>query len=128
MSRYEKIKEAIENMNTSDIVALHNEYCNEYGDMDYYVYSMDEFDEVMADMKPWDIARSAFFGGFRPVADYFSFNGYGNLVSFDYWNDEDARIYPSEIARYIDENDNSLYNNDIQEILDEYDETEDSDE
>ena len=56
------------------------------------VYSMDELDDVLQDVKPSGILMSAFCGydktreepsPFNPNRDFFYFNGYGNLVSTD---------------------------------------------
>lgn len=40
MTRYEAIKEALDNMNTADIIAIHNQYCDESNNMDDYIYDM----------------------------------------------------------------------------------------
>lgn len=64
-------------------------------------YSMDELDELYSGTEPSEILRRAFYGHdaetyttdaegnrsygeFNPNRDYFTFNGYGNLVSADY--------------------------------------------
>lgn len=65
------------------MAAYYNDYLSENNRGDDYIYTMDMFDEIMDGCDPWEIARSAFYGDFRPCDDYFGFNGYGNLVSFD---------------------------------------------
>jgi len=119
MTRYERIKEALENMNTAEIVAAHNAYCEANNNMDDYIYNMEEFDEVMNGSTPWEATRAAFYGDFRPCDDYFRFNGYANLESFDYWKEETSGIYTSDIAQYIDDNDDNLDIDEISEILEE---------
>ena len=69
------------------------------GDNRYY--SMDELNELYTETEPLEILRRAFYGHdedtwttdstgnktygeFNPNRDYFSYNGYGNLVSSDY--------------------------------------------
>lgn len=64
-------------------------------------YSMDDLNEFYSGSAPIDILRLAYFGrdddtwhtdasgnkiygAFNPNRDYFTFNGYGNLVSSDY--------------------------------------------
>lgn len=115
----EKLQEVIEDMSTSDLVSLWNEYTNESGRMDDYIYSMDEFDEVMEGYKPWEVARAAYYSGkFCPAHDYFWFNGYANLESSDFPSESDSPIYIKELVTFIIENENALYNDEVQEILD----------
>lgn len=63
-------------------------------------YSMDELDELYSGTDPLEILRRAYYGHdenyytdqhgekhyseFNPNREYFSFNGYGNLISSDY--------------------------------------------
>lgn len=122
MTKQDKIKELLENMSDGELLSVYNEYCDSANIYDNGVYDMEEFDEIMSGQDPWEIARSCFYGDFRPCDKYFSFNGYGNLVSFDYISD---KISVEEIAEYITENNNALYNDDIQEILDEEEENTD---
>lgn len=118
MTRCEKIKETLDGMGTAELIAVHDNYCDASGNMDDYIYNMDEFDEICAGMTPWKVARAAYCSGkFCPAHDYFWFNGYGNLESDDF---TPSIIYIDDIAEYIDRNDNSLYSDDIQEVLDEY--------
>lgn len=125
MTRYDAIKNVLEEMNTADIIAVHNEYCDGSNNMDDYIYGMDEFDEIMGNMLPLDIVRAAYYGHeFNPTHDYFRFNGYANLESFDFASDENSGVYVSDIAAYIDRNNDALNNDDIQAILDEYEEGE----
>ena len=120
MTRYKKIKSALDEMSTAELVNTHNEYCNSIDYMDDYVYSMDEFDEIMSSQSPWEIARCAYYGNFCPAHDYFWFNGYGNLCSADFQPDI---IRTEDIAEYIDANDDALNSDDIAEILTEEDES-----
>lgn len=56
-------------------------------------YDMSELQDLLGDMDPIDLLNRAFFGhdadswndnsSFNPNRNYFSFNGYGNLVSSD---------------------------------------------
>lgn len=123
MTRYEKIKEVLENMGTAEIINIHNEYCSASNNMDDYIYDMDEFDEIMGNVTPWEVARACFYGHeFCPAHDYFRFNGYANLESFDFAQGDNSGIYISDIADYIERNEDSLNNDEIQEILDSEDE------
>lgn len=54
-------------------------------------YNMDELDEILYGLTPTEILLRAFYGhgdysvnsDFCPNCDYFTFNGYGNLVSYN---------------------------------------------
>ena len=125
MTLEEKVREAIENLSNDEAVSLWDEYCSEDGRMDDYIYSMNEFDEIMGDMTPLDVARTCFYGDFCPADDYFWFNGYANLESSDFPSmDDKSPFYAKELATWIIKNENALYCDEIQEILDEDDEEE----
>lgn len=119
------VSQHIEQMDSAEIVAIWNEYCSAGGDMDNYIYHMDVFDEIMSGMKPWEIARACYYGGnFCPAHNYFWFNGYGNLESADtIWggNNDESPVYIPEISAYIVDEEDALYNDEIQEILDDFD-------
>lgn len=122
MTRLEAIENALQEMSTEDIITIHNDYCDASNNMDDYIYSMSDFDEVMYGVSPWEVARCCYFGeDFNPCRDYFRFNGYANLESFDYAPGGNSGVYTCDIAEYIDKNEDALYNNDIQGILDEFD-------
>lgn len=117
MTRYEMIKELLDNMADDELIAIHNEYCSNSNNMDDYIYRMEEFDEIMQGYTPWDLARCCYFGKeFNPCHEYFQFNGYANLESADYIGGN-IQIYTSDIAKYIDDNDDALYNSEIEEFL-----------
>lgn len=125
MTLEEKVMEAIENLSSDEAVSLWNEYCSEDGRMDDYIYSMNEFDEIMGNMTPLDVARTCYYGEFCPADDYFWFNGYANLESSDFPSmDDKSPFYAKELATWIIKNENALYCDEIQEIIDEDDEEE----
>lgn len=121
MDIQEKIKEVIEEMTENEKISLWGNYCNEDSRMDDYIYSMEEFDEIFSGSLPWEIARTCYYSGnFCPAHDYFWFNGYGNAESSDFPSlDSKSPFYIDEIVSYIVDNENSLYNDDIQAALDE---------
>ena len=94
--KVEAIKSIIEDMDESDAVALHNEYCYETNDYDDEIIEMERFDETCEGMTPSEIANHIFYGDFNPNHEYFHYDGYGNFESTDYPTDW---IYPSDIAR-----------------------------
>ena len=114
----------IEQMETTELVLIWDEYCAATNNMNNYIYEMDSFDEIMDGMNPWEIARACYYSGnFCPAHDYFWFNGYGNLESADtIWGgtNDKSPVYIPEIAVYIADKEDALYNDEIQEILDDF--------
>lgn len=115
--KVEAIKNIIEDMDDSDAVALHNEYCYETNDYDDEIIEMERFDEICEGMKPSEIARSIVYGDFNPSHDYFHFNGYGNFESTDCPTDW---IYPGDIAREVVDRECAFENDEIQEEIDDW--------
>ena len=77
--------------------------------------SMDELDEVLYGVDKWEFARMIRFGDFDCMKDFWSFNGNGNLDSY---NALELPIYAEDIADYILSKGDSLGDDEIQEILD----------
>ena len=123
--KIEAIKNIIEDMDTSDAVALHNEYCYKTDDYDDEIIDMERFDEICEGMTPIDIARGIVYGDFNPNHDYFHFNGYGNFESTDCPTDW---IYPGDIAREVVDLECAFGNDEIQEEIDSWSEDEDEEE
>ena len=119
MIKTEMIKDLLENMSESKLFTIYNEYLDKTEYCDDRIYDMEEFDEIMSGLSPWDVATKIFYGDFRPNDNYFRFDGYANLESFDYISNE---IDFEEIADYIVDNDEDFDNSDIREVLDEDDE------
>ena len=88
MELKERLLEILETLDSDALIMLHNEI----SDCDDYIYSMGEFDEIMDGQTAEWIACRVYYGedeynkesSFNPSRDYFTFNGYGNLVSLDY--------------------------------------------
>lgn len=124
----DELMSLIDDMDDRDVIYIWNEYCRNINDDISEIYDMDEFDEIADGQSPSDIARSIFYGDFRPNDKFFGFNGYGNYVSFNYLTDDNARYYPEDMVDYIIRNDDNLGDNDIREILDSANEEDDEDE
>ena len=117
----ERIIELLESMDDSDLLSIHREYLDAVNGYDDYIYSMDEFDEILSGQTPEWIARRIFHGDFNPNCEYFKFNGYGNLQSICTYALRDY-IYIDDIADYIAQNNDALYNDELQNLLDEMEE------
>ena len=118
------ITEYLESLSPSALRSIHSEFCSAANYYDNEVFDMDDFEEIVSGWKPLELAQRIFYGDFNPNHDYFYFNGYGNLVSTDYPED---LIDISEIVSYIVGNDDELYDDEIREMLDEYNESEEED-
>lgn len=122
---YDEIHGIIDGMDGNSQVYLWNEYCSEVGYDDDMLYSMDDLDELLSGAKPWDVLRMAFYGDFKPVDDFWRFDGYGNLESFSYVSDF---VDVDDITSFILDENNPLGNNEIEAILDELNENGEDDE
>ena len=116
MEKREKLIDYIDSMNNDEVIELHNSYCDAAGYGDDRVYGMWDLEEVLCGMKPVDILCMSFHGSFNPHHSFFWFNGYGNLESADYIGG--TPICAEDIADYILSAEDSLGNDEIQEILD----------
>ena len=84
-------------------------------------FDMEEFDLVLEEYTPSEVANRIFYGSFNPNDEYFRFNAYANLESANEWDiEEEYRDNISEIASYIVEYKDNIDINDegLQEILD----------
>ena len=114
----QKIVDFINGMSVDEKIALHNTYCDAANCMDDCIYAMDDMEEILDGVDKWELVRMIRFGDFDFTKEFWGFNGYGNLVSYDAW---ELPIYASDIADYILSKEDSLGNDEIQEILDEED-------
>ena len=126
----EKLYNLFTEMEDSEIISAWNEYCyttNRYDDEILDAYALEEWVNNCKDTI--NVLNRFYFGSdeeregtsANPNRNYFTFNGYGNIISFDYiyskYNDEFYYIYIWVLIDYIIENNDALYNDDIQEIL-----------
>ena len=120
----QKIVDYINNMGIDEKIALHNAYCDAVNCMDDCIYAMDDMEAVLDGVEKWKLVSMIRFGDFDFMKDFWQVNGYGNLESYNAW---ELPIYAEDIADYILSEEDSLENEEIQEILDE-DDDEDDDE
>ena len=137
----EKLLELFKSMDDSDIVNVWNEYCYASNSYDDEILDYDRLEDLIK----CDSQNDAFYwinrffygsddyssdeASANPNRNYFTFNGYGNIVSFDYiynsYSEEFNHIDIDALIDYIVENKESFYNDDIQEIIDEEENEED---
>lgn len=119
--KFELILEVLEGLTDSELLNVHREYLNETNGYDDEIYTLDDLDMIAEGQDAYWLLCRAFYGDFNPMADYFKFNGYGNIQSiFSY--ELSSYIDMEDIAEYCVDNDKALYNDEIQEILDSEDE------
>ena len=93
-------------LNEVSIVRVVKDINSWNGQLDWLDFiNMDYFDEYMEGQSPSWIANRIFYGDFNPNDDYFIFNGYGKLESFDEWKAN------KECEEYIDEIVDALIDN-----------------
>ena len=65
MKNYEEKKQAIidiiNSMDSDETICIWNEYKEATNDPDDFIYSVNEIDEILYGMKPWDILRAGFY-------------------------------------------------------------------
>ena len=119
MEKKQKIVDYINGMGVEEKIALHNTYCDAANCMDNCIYAMDDMEEILDGVDKWELVRMIRFGDFDFMKDFWGFNGYGNLVSYNAW---ELPIFASDIAGYILSKEDSLGDDEIQYILDEEEE------
>lgn len=90
-----QIEEIVKNMSNSELLCMINAFCEEFDYYEKQIYEMELIDEYFK--KPSDIL-GPWFNGYRfnpfhsdvreentPNADYFTFNGYGNIQTVEDW-------------------------------------------
>lgn len=94
-----------------------NNYYQDKVNGDTYIYSIDEFDELMNGKTPSEIANMVSYGDYNPFRMWMWFNGCGNVVTSDYPCDCNGCDVDA-IAEYAIDNDEDFDNDEIREILD----------
>ena len=124
MTKKEKLIEVFENLSASEKICVHNEYCASVNAFDDEIHEVEQMDELFYGQTAEWILHRAYYGEYNPTADYFKFNGYGNIQSI--WEFElDSYIDWDAVADYCLDNNDDLYNSEVREILDTDDEQED---
>lgn len=99
----EMIVEVLKELYDDQIISYWNNYCDDNRDSDRGIYDMNEcLDEFLQGKSPTEILDSV-VDGFNTNQSYFSLNGNGLYISFDFL-DSDSPIDYKELADYILEN------------------------
>ena len=130
----ERIREILTGMDDSELVSVWNEYCYETSNYDDEILDYDRMEEAIKESNEDGMYWiNRFFygsddygdGSANPNRNYFRFNGYGNVISFDYiynsYSDEFNHIDVDDLIDYIIENRESFGNDEIEEVFEEED-------
>ena len=119
IEKRQEIVDYINGMGVEEKIALHNAYCDAANCMDDCIYAMDDMEEILYGVDKWELVRMVQFGDFDCTKEFWGFNGYGNLISYNAW---ELPIYAEDIADYVLLKEDSLGNDETKEMLDDEDE------
>lgn len=90
---------AITDMDNDDTIAIYNEYASNNG----YELIFDNDEQTLNDtfLTPYDAIRQTNNKDYNDNDDYFTFNGYGHAVSFDYRLSDNSPIDIEELAQWL---------------------------
>ena len=115
LKNFDSVKEYLNNLDDSELVSIHNEYCqnNCYSDDEIFINDEDFFNTYF-EGKVLDAVRAVSFGEYSYSHDYVKFNGYGNLESF---NSPLEHVDIESIAADILENPENYYGIELEECF-----------
>lgn len=117
-NQFDAIVSLLENLETSKLVNLWNEYCNE-SNPDDYIYENEEYTLNEMFYSVDEALRAAYYGDYRYGDDYVMFNAYGNLVSFsDYISEVLEHIDISSLATYVIDNGSDMFDESLDDLED----------
>ena len=96
-----QLQEVIEQLKQDDSILM-QAYC-EYSAENGYNSVYDNDEHTINDLfsNPYDALRAASYGEYNPLHAYFTFNGYGNLQSFEYLDSDSSPINIGELAQWL---------------------------
>ena len=136
MNKREEIRNILTKISDEELVSIWNEYCYNTNHFDDEILDYERMEETIENSTEGGLywVNRFFYGrdwygeneSANPNRNYFTFNGYGNIISFDYlynaYKDEFYNIDECDLIDYIIENREDFNNSEIREIL-EADET-----
>ncbi len=115
MKKHEAIKSYLDSLTPGELITVHNKFIDTICIQDYFIYSMEMFNEVHEDVPPLDIARDCVLGGFNHKDAYFWTDMVGNIHSSNH--PEVDCVKTDEIARHIIEEEDDLGIPELGDIL-----------
>lgn len=94
-----QVIEVITDMDNDDTISIYNDYanCNGYE----LIFNNDEYTINDLFSSPYDAIRQTNNKDYKDHENYFTFNGYGHAVSFDYRLSDNSPIDISELAQWL---------------------------
>lgn len=94
-----QVIEVITDMDNDDTISIYNDYANCNG----YELIFDNDEGTINDLflSPYDAIRQTNNKDYKDHENYFTFNGYGHAVSFDYRLSDNSPIDISELAQWL---------------------------
>ena len=99
MNKIDVVVDIIRGWRDCDLCNAWNERCDKCGYSDDMIYQMDCFNEFFDGKDPLDIVEMVYRCDFNPNDEYFSFDAYGNIISFDCV--EDFNSFDYEVLAYF---------------------------
>lgn len=100
-----QLSQVIEQLKQDDSTLLQT-YSEYAADNNYDSVFDNDYESInMMCTDSYDAIRAAFYGDYNPSHAYFTFNGYGNLQSFEYLDSDSSPIDIEELAQWIVDND-----------------------
>lgn len=100
MNKIDAVVKILEEWKYDSLLEAWNEYCDNSNNGDEAIYPMDSFNDLYCNMSPIDIVSMVENTSFNSNDDYFAYDGYGRIESFDYVTYY-SRFDFSELAKYI---------------------------
>lgn len=94
-----QVIEVITDMDNDDTISIYNDYanCNGYE----LIFNNDEYTINDLFSSPYDAIRQTNNKDYKDHENYFTFNGYGHAISFDYRLSDNSPIDISELAQWL---------------------------
>lgn len=103
-------KEFLKTKDTARLVALWNEFSESSSYEPIFVGGLEELGAELFHNRPVEFARAVYFGDVGNWADdYAYFDAYGNIVSFNYWDDVQSPIDLEELAFWLEESEHEIF-------------------
>jgi hypothetical protein len=112
MNKIDAVVEILKEWKYDTLIEAWNEYCDNSNNGEESVYPMDSFNDFYCNMSPLDIVSMVEHTNFNSSDDYFAYDGYGRIESFDYITYY-SRFEFSELAKYIIDNGDGDLSEDI---------------
>lgn len=126
-----KIEKLVSIVNSDMLMAMVQEVNSWDSSLDYLDFiDMGLLDDYLGEYTPTEIANKIHYGDFNPYHEYFRFDAYGNLESFQDWNvEEDLNWYKTDIVeRFVELYEDGHVDSYYQEVTDILDEEEEEEE